>query len=57
MEIISRRTAQVIKDLPSARLTLSNELLDIGIDIEKDATVLVSVVCDNGRKKIVIERV
>ena len=56
MEIITRRTAQIIRDLPSARVTLTNELLDIGVDIEKEAQVFVTVVKEDGKKKIVIEK-
>ena len=57
MEIITRRTAQIIRDLPSARLTLTNELLDIGIDIERESLVLVTLVKEEGKKRIVIEKV
>ena len=57
MEIITRRTAQIIRDLPLARLTLTNELLDIGIDIERESLVLVTLVKEEGKKRIVIEKV
>lgn len=58
MKIITKRKATIIRDLPSARLTLTNELIDIGIDIEKESQdVWVSVAEDNsGRKMIVIKK-
>ena len=56
MEIISRRNAQVIRDLPSARITLTNELIDMGIDIEKDALVVVTLEKDGNKRRIVIEK-
>ena len=56
MEIITKRLGNIIKDLPSARLTLTNELIDLGIDIEKDSSVMISLVKQNGKKIIVIEK-
>ena len=57
MQIISKRLAPVIRDLPSAKLTLTNELLDIDVDYEKEATMVsVTVVKTNGKKQIVIEK-
>ena len=56
MEIITRRTGTVIQDLPSARLTLTNELIGLGIDIEEDASVAIALVEDNGTRKIIIEK-
>ncbi len=56
MEIISKRTGTIIRDLPSARLTLTNELIDMGIDIEREAMVIVTLASDNGKKRIIIEK-
>lgn len=65
MKTISKRNGNVIWDKPenyfgSLKVTLTDELQDIGIDPEKvdlDKSITVSVVDDNNKKKIIIEKV
>jgi len=61
MEIITRRLADVIKDGKdpyfSLKVTLTSELLDLGIDEDKrEKAIIVSLVNDNGKRKVVIEK-
>jgi len=56
-KLISRRLCYITKDLPSARLTLTNELLDMGVDIETEEYVIVELRKGaNGKKFAVIEK-
>ena len=53
--IISKRVATVRKDLPSFRLTLTQELLDLGYNEEDDYKVSVTLQQNGPIKQIVIE--
>ena len=58
MKIITKRLSTVIKDQVSRRITLTNELIDMGFDIESDDKIFVSLVEFPDRaKRIVIEKV
>ncbi len=56
MKIITKRKAPIIRDAASARLTLTYELIESGVDIDKEEEVTVSVVESNGKKMILIEK-
>ena len=52
MNIISKRTGTIIKDGTSLRLTLSDELIDLGTDKE----VTITLIETEGIKNILIEK-
>ena len=59
MNIISKRTAKIINAFPSARLTLTNEFLDMNIPFDEkfEGEVLVTLVQGKGKKIIFIEKI
>ena len=52
MDIKTKRTGTIIKDATSLRLTLSEELIDLGADKE----VTITLVQDGKDKRIIIEK-
>lgn len=55
MEIISKRTGGIIVDNTSLRLTLSDELIDLGC--EKEKNVQITLVRNGSDRQIVIEKI
>ena len=55
----SKRIAPIISDGPSLKMTLTNEILDLGIDPEKEDNLkmIVSVIELTDGKRIVIESI
>jgi len=61
MNIITKRTGEIsftkFNEIPSsARVTLTDELIDMGCDLEKDK-LTVCLVEDKDGKKIIIEKI
>lgn len=54
-EIVSRRIGNVIIFGNTIGLTLKEEIIDLGLD--KGSQVKITVIENNGKKKIVIEKV
>jgi 5-enolpyruvylshikimate-3-phosphate synthase len=64
MKTITKRNGNIVWDkqdkyFGSLRVTLTGELQDIGIDTDKnlDDVISISVVEDNNKKRIIIEKV
>jgi hypothetical protein len=61
MDLISKRTASIVKQLPSAMITLTQELREIGIEVLEGYQTPQVTVCtyrtEEGKKIITIEAV
>lgn len=56
MTLKTRRIGSILKDLPTARVTLTDELKEIGIDLNAEQKIVVATYIDaQGKKLIMIE--